>query len=97
MKPLELTEAKSLEEKGNLDGALAIIFDRLDQAFTSGMFEEADQWLKEIRHQSLSPDLLVGILAASLPAKDKLPSRSHLWRRAKETLANEKHLLTGLE
>ncbi len=98
---LAVTEAEVLANNGDIDGALAIIFDRLDEAFSSGAFGQVNKWLGAIDTDRFSSDVLLGVLAASFPAKSELPARQIFWCCVKETFArrdvSEDHLLAGLE
>lgn len=96
-----LAEAEASVRQGNVDSALAIVFDRLDNAFVSGAFCHVDQWLAGMAIDDVSSDVLIGILAASLPAKRELRQRHDFVARVVESLErrglSEDGLLTGLD
>jgi hypothetical protein len=64
-----------LEEKGNIDSALDLLYDQIDARLKAGKFEDTDKLLQKLNVAKLSIDLLLGVLTASLPARYKLPSR----------------------
>ncbi len=90
-----------LDKQGRVHAALDLLYERIDQFFRRGRFADVDSIVANTNYATLSTNLLVGLLTATLPAKSKLPSRAHLFRQA-ESLIKERRewdddLLTGLE
>ncbi len=96
-----LDHVARLDTLGNHDAALDILYDKIDGLLRSERFDEVDQLLSNIDVDDLSPDLLLGILTASLPAKSKLPSRTVFFEKVETSLKDrgiwEDNLLVGLE
>ncbi|MHA1948338.1 MAG: hypothetical protein ACW987_00605 [Candidatus Thorarchaeota archaeon] len=78
-KPKWLSEAIELENQGDEDQGLDIIFDIIDDSHLDGKFEEVDFLLHCLSTTSqikdIPTDCLLGILSITGPAKPKLPSR----------------------
>jgi hypothetical protein len=90
-----------LAQKGRLDTALDLIYDKIDDLFLAGQFEEVDSLLGKIDIRGSSVDILLGFLTATLPAKSRLPSRAPFFHKVEiflqETGRMEEGLLSGLE
>jgi hypothetical protein len=90
-----------LEEKGNIDTALDLLYDKIDAKLKAGQLGEIDMFLQKLNVAILSLDLLLGILTASLPARYKLPPRGVFYKKVEEVLKQrnewEENLLSGLE
>ncbi len=90
-----------LEKLGNIDAALDLLYDQIDAKLKAGKFEETDKFLQSLSAVTLSLDLLLGILTASLPARYKLPSRASFFKKVEDVLKKrnewEENLLSGLE
>lgn len=81
------------------------IFDTYDDLFRGGFFNVADGHLRALDDKNLalySVQLLVGLLAATLPAKDKLTERAAFVARVEarlrqtETPERVERLMVGL-
>ena len=93
--------ASRLEERGHTDAALDLIYDNIDGLLKGARFGEVDLILQRIDVASLSVNILLGILTATLPACRKLPARPKLVEMAESVLRLrgewEDNLLLGLE
>ncbi len=96
-----LDGARRLESRGAVDAALDLIYDQVDEMLKAGKFDQVNQLLSTVEANSLSLDLLLGLLTVTLPARCRLPARSRLFREAETVLKLrgewEEGLLTGLE
>lgn len=96
-----LDHARRLDEHGQTDFALDLIFDQIDEMLLAGQFDRVDQLLKDTMTNDYSVEVLLGTLTATLPAKAKLPGRVDFFQRAKQTLESRGEpydsLLVGLE
>ena len=68
------------------DDALDLIFFYVGTLFAQGLFSEVDRYLRSMNVTSLHVSLIVGVLAATLPGKDKLVERSGFVARAEAHL-----------
>lgn len=93
--------AQRLEEHGNPDEALDLIYDAIDALLRDGRFEKCDEDLRDIDVSTTSVDILLGVLTATLPAHSRLPSRPRLVRAARDVLLGMNEdadlILAGLE
>lgn len=85
------------------DEVLDIIFQSFDRWFKEGRFDLANEVLTLVSVKN-STTTLIGYLAATLPAKDKLPQRSKLYEDIRKeflarpsTLDRVDRLTKGLE
>lgn len=97
-----LLEASArLAQKGRIDTALDLIYDKIDDLFHARKFEEVDSLLGKIDIRNSPLDILLGYLTATLPAKSRLPSRAKFFHDVeaflRETGRMEEGLLSGLE
>lgn len=83
-----------MEEKTAWVTDLDSIYDVIDRMMRHGEFEELAAVLSRIVVSDLPTNLLLGILTASLPARN-LPSRIRIFQDAEKFLSKE--LLSGLE
>jgi hypothetical protein len=91
-----LGNARRLDKCGQTDTALDIIFDQIDEMLLAGEFDRLNQLLIDTDTKQYSVDLLLGILTATLPAKDRLPSRTDFFPRVEQTLRSRGELKEGL-
>ena len=86
---------------GQTDAALDLIYDSVDELMKNGAYPRLDAVLKGMQVPNLSVDVLLGVLTATLPAKNRLTSRPSLFLAVEKTLRDrdqyEEGLLTGLE
>lgn len=86
---------------GQVDAALDLIFERVDEMFVNGRFEECDRVLQSVPVSEYTADTLIGLLTATLPAKSRLKSRPDFFAKVESVLKGrgemEPGLLTGLE
>jgi hypothetical protein len=96
-----LEPVKQLERHGHLDAALDVLYDRIDDLLKRKQFGVAEVLLRQAEVDSLSPNVILGILTATLPARSKLPSRAKFFTEAEASLKArgewENGLLDGLE
>lgn len=102
-KPSEsfIRHARRLDERGQTDIALDLIFDQIDEMLLAGQFECVNELLADIPTDKYSLELLLGILTATLPAKNRMPVRAAFFERVSRTLENRgernEGLLVGLD
>ncbi|SRR6266568_2657385 len=96
-----LQPVMQLEKGGHVDAALDVLYDRMDALLKAKQFTVMDALLKEANVDSISVDVLLGLLTASLPARSKLPARSSFYAEAEASIKRrgewEDGLLAGLE
>lgn len=96
-----IIRANRLAFIGSIQAALDIIYDYVDELLCNGEFSKLDEELSAVDTKDISVDILIGILTATLPAKNKLLSREHLFKSVKQVLIvrgeYEDDLLLGLE
>jgi len=96
-----VADAQRLLEKGNANAALDLIYDRIDAMMRLRQWSRLNSILFEVRVVDLSPDILLSLLTATLPARSRLPARGGLFGRIEQSLKQrgdyEKDLLIGLE
>ena len=96
-----LERATRLEKSGNVDDALDLLYAQIDGRLKAKQLDEIDALLQTINVASLSLDLLLGVLTASLPARYQLQSRKDFFNDVEAVLKErgqwEENLLSGLE
>lgn len=96
-----LDHARRLDGRSQTDTALDIIFDQVDEMLLAGEFDRVNQLLIDTTTDEFSVELLLGILTATLPAKDRLPNRCEFFGRVVQTLQSrgefKDRLLVGLD
>ena len=92
--------ATRLDELGQTDSALDLLYDSIDGMIRNGKLRELDSILAMIREDDFSVDMLLGFLTATLPARNRLGSRKDLVKRVARSIRHrgewEDGLLTGL-
>jgi hypothetical protein len=91
-----LEQAKRLAQRGQIDSALDIIYDQVDELLLAGEFHQVDDLLASATPEQLSIDLLLALLTSTLPAKSKLSNRSAFFRRVEDALQSRGELRDGL-
>lgn len=90
-----------LEKLGRIDTALDALYDRVDDLLKSEDFPALGAMLRQADVESLSTDILLGLLTATLPARSKLPARAQFFAEAEASIKSrdewEDGLLAGLE
>jgi len=93
--------AKRLVNKGQIDAALDLIYDRIDTFLLNCKFQEVDSILRGINPDGLSVDILLGLLTCTLPARTKLSTRAAFFVMVEQEIKKrgewEVGLLSGLE
>jgi hypothetical protein len=64
-----------LVEEGNTEAALDLLFKTIDSWLCAGKFDECNTFLRLVDIERLNVTLMVGVLATTLSAKNKLPDR----------------------
>lgn len=72
--------------QGNVDDAVDIIFDRLDDALCEGDFRACDSVLRATDLSRLDTHAIVGFLSITLAAREQLHERSRFVTRAERRL-----------
>jgi hypothetical protein len=95
------TLQKATQANAHIDNALDMIYDAIDNAFSSGEFEQVNQFLDSVLVPTITTDILLGILTATLSAKSKLANRPAFFTKVQaEFIARgetDPKLLQGLE
>jgi Arc/MetJ-type ribon-helix-helix transcriptional regulator len=96
-----IERANELDRRGRTDAALDLLYDSVDATIRQGRFADLDALLVGLCPADHSVDLLLGILTATLPARERLQSRRGFYRDVESTLASrgelDEGLLAGLE
>lgn len=90
-----------LEKHGQVDAALDVLYDRVDDLLKDRKFTSVDDLLRQASIDSLSVDILLGLLTATLPARGKLAARAEFYAAVEASIKKrgewESGLLAGLE
>jgi hypothetical protein len=96
-----ISRAQCLAAGGQIDAALDLTYDSIDQMMHQDHLNQLDGILAALAAGDLATDLLLGILTATLPAKNRLPARGRLFKEAERVMRQrgdyEDGLLAGLE
>ena len=96
-----LDRARRLDQHGQTDAALDLIFDQIDEMLLGDESDRVDAILSEIAPDTFSVDLLVGLLTVTLPAKKLLFNRSAFFTKVEQSLRErgklDDRLLVGLD
>lgn len=96
-----LQPVTQLERHGHVDAALDVLYDRVDDLLKASQFSAVDNLLRQADVASISVDVLLGLLTATLPARSKLPARAEFFADAEASIKArgewEDGLLAGLE
>lgn len=96
-----MDETRQLDETGRTDDALDLLFDAIDEMMWNDRFGELDSLIAGLDASEYSIDVLLGVLTATLPAKERLPARPKLYEDIETVLDRrdqlEDGLLAGLE
>ena len=92
--------AAELERGGSPDSALDLIYDRVDELLRGAEWSACAAVLDDINVSECSTDILLALLTATLPAKNRIPSRGGFLERVDHELRtrgeHEDRLLAGL-
>lgn len=95
-----LLHARRLDQCGQTDAALDLLYEAIDERLRHGRFTDLDELLAKVSVETLSIDMILGLLTATLPATSQLPARNRLRVEAETVLRNrgeyEDGLLAGL-
>jgi hypothetical protein len=95
-----IERARRLDEMGNTDAALDLLYDAVDDLMRSGKFSELNAIIANLSVNDCSLDVLLGVLTATLPARRRLPARAKFYEQAAQIIKSrgeyEDGLLTGL-
>jgi len=90
-----------LENIGHVDAALDVLYDRIEDLLKAKQFLALDELFQQAIADSMSVDIILGLLTATLPARKRLPTRSRFFATAESSIKTrgewEEGLLTGLE
>ncbi len=81
-----MNEVGTLMAAGKIEEALGIVFNNCDNLLIAGKFDEINTLLDQVDTDRMNIELMVGLLAATLPAKDKLSARKHYYEKVKVRL-----------
>jgi hypothetical protein len=83
-----ITQLQQLQREGKPYAAGDLVFDFFEKRFEQGgqELQVCDSVLESLRPDRLSDTVLVAILAVTLPARDKLPSRPAFLRQVRDRL-----------
>lgn len=99
--PTFLTQAADMQSEGKVHAALGLIYRHMDSEMRSGHFDRISRVLSGVDVARYSVEILIGLLTATLPAKDQLDSRPEFFGRVEAYLRAtgeyEDGLLSGLE
>jgi Arc/MetJ-type ribon-helix-helix transcriptional regulator len=88
--------ANELARAGERSRAMDMLYDKIDELMRSGQLERLDDLLKGVREEELSADVLLGLLTATLPARNRLPSRAKVLRETERILRARCEFQEGL-
>ena len=93
-------EARRIESEGNISGALDIVYRSLDNTLRLGNFRVLDEFIRKLKPEELSIDMIISVLVLSRPASDEIKSREDFFERAWKSVEsrkrNARELLGGL-
>src|SRR3990172_8235788 len=96
-----LQPVTQLERHGHIDSALDVLYDRVDDLLKARQFSTVDDLLRQADVGSISVDVLLGLLTATLPARSRLAARSKFFADVEAAIKMrgewEDGLLAGLE
>lgn len=97
----EVERAMILEQRGQFDAALDVVYDAIDDLLCRGQFAIVDAVLAKLDPSACSVDILVALLTATAPAGAKLAGRKQFFQRVSQVLRARNEcqpgLLDGLE
>ena len=86
-RPVWLDEVYSLTARGEIDSAIDVLFDHVDDLLLEGDFSTCNELLIAVDLKRLDTNLLIAILSITLSASEKLPNRTLLVSRVEKRLA----------
>jgi hypothetical protein len=96
-----LQRAKDLDESGNVDKALDLVYASVDQMLRSSRFANVDSLLSTVPIENYSTDILLTLLTVTYPAKHRIPSRAGFFQSTRNILQQRGEdvdtLLVGLD
>lgn len=96
-----MRRVKHLDDQGQTDAALDLLYDSVDELMQAGRFPDLDMLIRDIPVATTSVDILLGLLTSTLPARSKLPSRPRFFEAVSSAVRDrgedEQGLLAGLE
>lgn len=91
-----IDHAQRLASKGQIDAALDLVYDQVDEMMLASKFDELNQVIDALDTDGLSLDIILGVLTITLPAKSKLTARAKFFDAAKQTLMIREEYREGL-
>lgn len=101
-KPRQMFLCRVLEfdAAGRTDAALDLLYDAIDGMMQQDQLSKLDNVIAELEAGEYSLDVLLGVLTATLPVKNRLPSRPAFYQDVKDVVTQrgeyEEGLLSGL-
>lgn len=96
-----IDRAIKLDQRGNTDAALDLLYDTVDDQMRKGRFDDLSNIFASANADTLSVDVILGLLTATLPARCRISERTNFFDKAKHSLAKRglltDDLLVGLE
>ncbi|HWD18547.1 MAG TPA: hypothetical protein VHB20_04665 [Verrucomicrobiae bacterium] len=96
-----VNRANRLAAHGQVDSALDLVYDYIDNLLTNSEFNRVNSILRNVALADASSDVLLGLLTSTLPARRKLWSRSRFYNDVELEFRRrgewEEGLLTGLQ
>lgn len=87
----DITAGESCFRYGRSDNGFDFIYKSFDQAFRYGRFDEANLVLKNLEVEKLCRQTLNAIFTITFHAKDKLPNRAGILKKAKEWIIKDQN------
>jgi hypothetical protein len=91
-----LDQSQRLAEYNQIDAALDIVYDQIDEMLLAGKFEDLDELLAEVYPGGLALEVSLAVLTATLPARLRLANRATFYTRVESTLRERGELRDGL-
>lgn len=91
-----IEQAKRLEAIGQLESAIDLIHDRVDEMFRAGQFHQCNEMVKSLCPQALSTDMIFSVLVATLPTKSKLEARTEFFQKAEKAVSQRPEWKPGM-
>jgi len=84
-----LEDVYSKVARGDVDAALDVLMQNFDDLFHANQFKQANSLLRHVDLQRLDVDTMVGLLAATLPARQELSQRERIVERVRSRLERQ--------
>ena len=91
-----LVRCTALERQSRIDDAVDTLTEYIDNALIESEFDSVDDFLKELRVEDCSTDILITILTATLPANRELSERAAFVERVATELGKRNEPVRSL-